>query len=81
MWGQEIHISFEGICFHLLELQTELISLSSLFKVKYSISVRVVLVMGFLCGLAGKESICNVGDLGSIPGLGRSPGEGKGYLL
>jgi len=29
----------------------------------------------------GKESACNVGDLGSIPGLGRSPGEGKGYLL
>ena len=27
---------------------------------------------------AGKESACNVGDLGSIPGLGRSPGEGKG---
>jgi len=32
-----------------------------------------------LCGLAGKESACNVGDLGLIPGLGRSPGEGKGY--
>ena len=29
----------------------------------------------------GKESACNVGDLGSIPGLGRSPGEGKGYPL
>ena len=28
---------------------------------------------------AGKESSCNVGHLGSIPGLGRSPGEGKGY--
>ena len=27
----------------------------------------------------GKESACKVGDLGSIPGLGRSPGEGKGY--
>ena len=33
------------------------------------------------CGSAGKESTCNVGDLGLIPGLGRSPGEGKGYLL
>ena len=30
---------------------------------------------------AGKESACNVEDLGSIPGLGRSPGEGKGYPL
>ena len=37
--------------------------------------------MGFSCGSAGKESACNAGDLGSIPGLGRSPGEGKGYPL
>ena len=36
---------------------------------------------GFLCGSAGKESTCSAGDLGSIPGLGRSPGEGKGYSL
>ena len=35
----------------------------------------------FPCGSAGKESACNVGDLGSIPGLGRCPGEGKGYPL
>ena len=33
---------------------------------------------GFPGGSAGKESPCNAGDLGSIPGLGRSPGEGKG---
>ena len=37
--------------------------------------------LGFPCGSAGKESACNGGDLGSIPGLGRSPGEGKGYPL
>ena len=37
--------------------------------------------VGFPCGSAGKESACNVGDLDSIPGLGRSPGEGKGYTL
>ena len=30
---------------------------------------------------ADKESVCNAGDLGSIPGLGRSPGEGIGYPL
>ena len=35
----------------------------------------------FPCGSAGKESACSVGDLGSIPGLGRSDGEGKGYPL
>ena len=36
---------------------------------------------GFLCGSAGKESACNMGDLGLIPELRRSPGEGKGYLF
>ena len=36
---------------------------------------------GFPCGSAGREYACNAGDLGSIPGLGRSPGEGKGYPL
>ena len=36
---------------------------------------------GFPCGSACKESACNAGDPGSIPGLGRSPGDGKGYPL
>ena len=38
-------------------------------------------VEGFACDSAAKESTCSVGDLGLVPGLGRSPGEGKGYLL
>ena len=38
-------------------------------------------ILGFPCGSAVKESACNAGDLGLIPGLGRSPGEGKGYPL
>ena len=37
--------------------------------------------MGFPGGSDGKESACNAGDLGSIPGLGRSPGEGNGNPL
>ena len=37
--------------------------------------------MGFPDSLAGKESTCDVGGLGSNRGLGRSPGEGKGYPL
>ena len=37
--------------------------------------------LGFPGGSAGKEFARNAGDLSSIPGLGRSPGEGKGYLL
>ena len=36
-------------------------------------------IEGFPCGSAVKESAFNTGDLGSIPGLGRSPGEGKDY--
>ena len=37
--------------------------------------------MGFPGGSDGKESACNARDLGSVPGLGRSPGEGNGYPL
>ena len=37
--------------------------------------------LGFPGGSDGKESACSVGDLDSIPGLRRSPGEGKGYPL
>ena len=37
--------------------------------------------LGFPAGSDGKESTCNVGDLGSIPGLGRSPGGGHGNPL
>ena len=38
-----------------------------------------LITWGFPDNSVGKESACNVGDLGSIPGLGRSSGEGKGY--
>ena len=38
-------------------------------------------LVGFSCGSAGEEFTCNVGDLGSIPGLGRPPGEGNSYPL
>ena len=38
-------------------------------------------ILGFLGGSAGKESVCNVGELGLIPGLRRSPGEGNGNPL
>ena len=37
--------------------------------------------LGLPGGSDGKECACNAGDLGLIPGLGRSPGEGKGYPL
>ena len=43
--------------------------------------VKTDILRGFPCGSASKESACNVGELGSIPGLERSPGEGKSYPL
>ena len=43
--------------------------------------VWATLLLDFLCGSTDKESTCNVGDLISIPGLGRSPEEWKGYPL
>ena len=46
-----------------------------------SLLLNMLSRLGFLCGSAGKESACNEGDMGSIPGLGRSPREGKGYPL
>ena len=41
----------------------------------------IYLELGFPDGSNGKESACNVGDLGSIPGLGRYPGGGNGNPL
>ena len=53
-------------------------SIKELCKVNLS---RYIVKLGFPHGLDGEDSASNVGDLGSIPGLGRSPGEGKGYPL
>ena len=50
-------------------------------KVSTSQAKKVTPITIFPGGSAGKESACNVGDLGSVPALGRSPGEGKGYPL
>ena len=48
----------------------------------YSVGLHLLsLQQAFPCHSAGKESACSVRDLGSIPGLGRSPGEGNGYPL
>ena len=45
------------------------------------IFIKVWLIWGFPCNLVSKESACNAGDPGLIPGSGRSPGEGNGYPL
>ena len=48
---------------------------------KYVFERRYHITMGFPSGSDGKESTCNAGDLGSIPGLGRLPGEENGNPL
>ena len=45
------------------------------------VAAHELIAVGFPRRSAGKESACNAGDLGSIPGLGRSPGEGKATQL
>ena len=64
------NISSDSACCH--------VSLSALSVISFAVHK---LLEGFPGGSAGKESTCNVGDLGSIPGLGRSPREGNGYPL
>ena len=54
---------------------------SGVFSLMYSQSGNIFILYTAYCGSAGKESTCNARDLSSIPGLGRSPGEGKGYPL
>ena len=47
----------------------------------YILKGILILIQGFPGGSDGKESTCHIGYLGSIPGLGRFPGEGKGFAL
>ena len=42
---------------------------------------RISMAQGFPDSSVGKEAACNEGDLGSVPGSGRSSGEGKGYPI
>ena len=48
---------------------------------KTRINEKSMMLLGLPGGSDGKESTCNAGDLGSIPGLGRSPGRGHGNQL
>ena len=74
--------------YHEEEKISKFIKLKGKLKIKAAINAYIctyrdrlptAVFLGFLCGSAGKESACNVRDLVSIPGLGRSPGEGNGY--
>ena len=60
---------------------TNLDSVLQSWDITLPTKIHIVKAMGFPGGSGGKESACNVGDLGSIPGLGRSPGGGHGSPL
>ena len=64
---------------YLVSLQ--ILSVVFIYSVTYLIIIPAPITLGFPCGLAGKESTSNAGDLGLIPGLERTPGEGNGYPL
>ena len=69
------------ICSEVFEYNPCLCYQESLFNyfTRMVFTTSFYLSRGFPVGSAGKESACNAGDLGSIPGLGRCPGEGNGY--
>ena len=96
-WNQEECINLETTCNKTKSKRCPYIlgrqALPMKFTCKYPVKPRSVLEIwvstfaafpstGFPGGSDGNvDSACNAGDLGSIPGLGRSPGEGNGYLL
>ena len=71
----------QGICFNLEGWDGEGDG-RKVGKIRWRRDMLPTLVfLGFPCGSAGKEYAHNTGELGSIPGLGRSPGEGRSYIL
>ena len=64
-----------------IEIWTCNISLGSFLDNFFQLTTWLLSILGFPGGSDGKESICNVGDLSSIPGLGRPPGGGQGNPL
>ena len=69
-----------GGCF-LLHLSCAKGDREEILQVASEVKCITNIILGFPSGSDGKESACNAGDPGSIPGLGRSPGEGNGYPL
>ena len=64
--------------FNMKFLNNVILNILSIFIGHIYICIYIQIYMGFPCGSAGKESAYDEGNLGSVPGLGRSPVEGKG---
>jgi len=58
-----------------------MLSVVFIYPVTHLIIIPAPITLGFTCGSTAKESSCNAGDLGLIPGLERTPGEGNSYPL
>ena len=73
-----IHLSADGHlgCFHVLPIIN-----SAAMNIGVHVSLSDLVSSTFFMGSVSKESACNMGDLGSFPGSGRSPGEGNGNSL
>ena len=61
--------------------ETQHLFLYDKYSIVSSYKTNIIYYYKFPGGSAGKTSTCDAGDLGSIPGLGRSPSEGIGYPL
>ena len=81
-WKQCVHQRRYGMCIYIYIHTMEYFSAIKNYILPFAVTwMDLERIMGFPCGSAGKESACSVGDLGSIPRLWRSPGEGKDYPL
>ena len=74
---KKTHLNGESNYVHFNDITGFKVVFFEIFWIYYL--TRCITLMGFPDSSAGKESACNAEDLGLIPGLGRSPGEGKGY--
>ena len=80
MNNTSINICGHTFSFHLGDIYLRVILLDYVITLLNSLK-NCQSVFRSVCGSANKESTCNAGDLGLIPRLGRSPGEGNGYPL
>ena len=80
MFGRKFLIFFYNLVIHCL-IYHSLNGILTNLTVYFFNFMEEILRLGFPGDSDGKESACNAGDLGSIPGSGRSPGEGNGYPL
>ena len=82
--GGAVGVGWEAELFHDYSISRAQFISHSFFFLKKGANICLALIrgqVGIPGGSDGKESSCNAGDLGSIPGSGRSPGEGNGYPL